>query len=152
MISGSLCCGQVLGIGHALDKSIHAAQEGLVKKFEVLDRRDAASQRQLMTFNVLLRCAALVLGVFLMLMELPPGEQAWHIRQARTCFAGGGQKEYYEDDTPKRRLELGTLFSFVVAIGEVQSLCLELIKCIRKYQVRERCHVQLDIGHGTPPM
>ena len=60
---------KVLGIGHALDKSIHAAQEGLVKKFEVLDRRDAASQRQLMTFNVLLRCAALVLGVFLMLVR-----------------------------------------------------------------------------------
>ena len=57
---------KVLGIGYELDKTLRVAELNLVKKFEVLDRREASSTRQLTSFNLLLRAVSLLMGVILM--------------------------------------------------------------------------------------
>ena len=78
---------KVLGIGYELDKTLRVAELNLVKKFEVLDRREASSTRQLTSFNLLLRAVSLLMGVILMQWELGVDEMPWQLQQPSTCRA-----------------------------------------------------------------
>ena len=137
---------KVLGIGYELDKTMRSAEKNLVKKFEVLDRREASSTRQLTFFNHMLRGIVLLVGVILMQIELQDDESPWNLKMAGTCLmdggggGGGGRSLGADTDAAgvvqrRYRLTLGTLFAFVSSISSVQSLCLEMISCIRRFQV-----------------
>ena len=137
---------KVLGIGYELDKTMRSAEKNLVKKFEVLDRREASSTRQLTFFNHMLRGIVLLVGVILMQIELQDDESPWNLKTPGTCLmdgsggGGGGRSLGADTDAAgvvqrRYRLTLGTLFAFVSSISSVQSLCLEMISCIRRFQV-----------------
>ena len=58
-------------------------------------------------------------------IDLEDGHSPWRLRMPQTCMLS-------EDSWPVRgnryrsRLNIGTLFAFVTAVGSVQSICLDL--------------------------